>query len=59
MNSIRIKADQLELILGSCGFRILPGTSMQIAAQYKEKEDTNYGNTPDKQVPYGTLPGCL
>jgi len=28
-------------------------TSLQVGAQYKEKEDTNYGNTPDKQVPYG------
>jgi len=27
--------------------------SMQTSAQYKEKEDATYGNTPKKQVPYG------
>ena len=27
--------------------------SRQISAQYKEKEDATYGNTPKKQVPYG------
>lgn len=42
----------LALILGISGFLLLQ-TTMQISAQYKEKEDKNYGNTPDKQIPYG------
>ena len=41
----------LALILGISGF-LLMQTTPQAAAQYQEKEDKNYGNTPDKQVPY-------
>lgn len=45
------KRINLALLLGiSVSFLCM--TSQQLSAQYKEKEDTNYGNTPDKQVPY-------
>jgi hypothetical protein len=41
----------LALLLGiSVSFLFL--TALQVSAQYKEKEDSNYGNTPDRQVPY-------
>lgn len=43
---------KLLLLLGITGF-ILVQTSQSLTAQYVEKEDKNYGNTPDKQVPYG------
>ena len=47
----KLKHINLALLLGiSVSFLFL--TSLQVSAQYKEKEDTNYGNTPDKQVPY-------
>jgi len=42
----------LALILGISVFLFFQ-SGLQIAAQYQEKEDKNYGNTPDKQVPYG------
>ena len=42
---------KLLLLLGITGF-ILVQTSQSLTAQYVEKEDKNYGNTPDKQVPY-------
>jgi ABC-type branched-subunit amino acid transport system substrate-binding protein len=42
----------LALILGISGFLFFQ-SGMQISAQYLEKENKNYGNTPDKQVPYG------
>ena len=42
---------RLTLILGVSGF-LLFQTSHELSAQYQEKEDKNYGNTPDKQVPY-------
>lgn len=42
----------LLLILGISGFLFFL-SGMQISAQYQEKEDKNYGNTPKKQVPYG------
>ena len=41
---------QLALFLGISGFLLLQTT--QLSAQYQEKEDKNYGNTPDKQIPY-------
>jgi len=41
----------LALILGISGL-ILFQTNQYALAQYQEKEDKNYGNTPDKQVPY-------
>jgi len=41
----------LTLLLGIT-LSILFMTALQVSAQYKEKEDKNYGNTPDKQVPY-------
>jgi branched-chain amino acid transport system substrate-binding protein len=42
---------KLALVLGvSVSFLFL--TALQVSAQYKEKEDSNYGNTPDRQVPY-------
>ena len=48
----KLKHINLALLLGiSVSFLFL--TSLQVSAQYKEKEDKNYGNTPDKQVPYG------
>jgi ABC-type branched-subunit amino acid transport system substrate-binding protein len=45
------KLNHINLILGISGILMFQ-TTQQISSQYKEKEDTNYGNTPDKQVPY-------
>jgi ABC-type branched-subunit amino acid transport system substrate-binding protein len=42
---------KLILLLGISGF-ILIQANQPLHAQYVEKEDKNYGNTPDKQVPY-------
>jgi len=42
----------LALILGISGFLFFQ-SGVQVSAQYQEKEDKNYGNTPAKQVPYG------
>ncbi len=47
----KLKHINLALLLGiSVSFLFL--NVLQVSAQYKEKEDKNYGNTPDKQVPY-------
>jgi ABC-type branched-subunit amino acid transport system substrate-binding protein len=46
-----LKQIQVGLLIGIAGFFVLQTQSLE--AQYKEKEDKNYGNTPDKQVPYG------
>lgn len=47
----KLKQTKLVLVLGvSVSFLFL--TALQVSAQYKEKEDSNYGNTPDRQVPY-------
>jgi len=40
------------LLLGIAGV-FLFSSSLPATGQYVEKEDKNYGNTPDKQVPYG------
>jgi ABC-type branched-subunit amino acid transport system substrate-binding protein len=48
----KLKHFKLALITGICWFLMFQ-TAQHISAQYKEKEDANYGNTPDKQVPYG------
>ena len=45
------KRRRLALTLGIAGC-LLFLTALQGHAQYQEKEDKNYGNTPDKQVPY-------
>jgi len=50
MNSV--KPGKLALVLCISGFLLMQATP-QLDAQYLEKEDTNYGNTPDKQIPYG------
>ena len=42
---------KLFLLLGITGF-VLVQASQPLNAQYQEKEDNNYGNTPDRQVPY-------
>jgi len=47
----KLKHIQLALVLGF-SVSILFLTALQVGAQYKEKEDSNYGNTPDRQVPY-------
>ena len=47
----KLKNNKLALILGISGL-ILFQTNQSALAQYQEKEDNNYGNTPDKQVPY-------
>jgi len=47
----KLKQMKLALVLGVLvSFLFL--TALQVSAQYKEKEDSNYGNTPDRQVPY-------
>ena len=48
----RQKHIHLALLVGLLVSFLFLG-SMQTSAQYKEKEDANYGNTPKKQVPYG------
>lgn len=42
---------KLILLLGITGF-LLVQASLPLQGQYQEKEDKNYGNTPDRQVPY-------
>jgi len=46
-----LKQVQLGLLIGIAGIFMFQTQSAE--AQYQEKEDKNYGNTPDKQVPYG------
>ncbi len=48
-----LKHIRLAILIGISGF--LVHQTQTLSAQYKEKEekeDKNYGNTPDKQVPY-------
>lgn len=42
----------LALSVALSGFFLFQ-TTLDSTAQYQEKEDKNYGNTPDKQIPYG------
>ncbi len=46
-----LKQKSMVLILGMAGLMMFLATP-PVTAQYQEKEDKNYGNTPDKQVPY-------
>lgn len=45
------KRINLALIVGLTGFLMFQAT-LDSTAQYQEKEDTNYGNTPTRQIPY-------
>jgi ABC-type branched-subunit amino acid transport system substrate-binding protein len=42
---------KLILMLGFTGLMLVQ-TNFPLHGQYQEKEDKNYGNTPDRQVPY-------
>jgi ABC-type branched-subunit amino acid transport system substrate-binding protein len=46
---ITVKA---AVVLGISGFFLLTAR-LPMTAQYQEKEDQHYGNTPSKQIPYG------
>lgn len=48
----KLKHMNLALVIAISGF-LLMQTSQQASAQYQEKEDKNYGNTPTTQIPYG------
>jgi len=45
------KRINLALFFGLTGFLMLQAT-LDSTAQYQEKEDANYGNTPTRQIPY-------
>jgi ABC-type branched-subunit amino acid transport system substrate-binding protein len=42
---------RLFLLLGMTGFMLVQA-SQQLQAQYQEKAEKNYGNTPTRQIPY-------
>jgi branched-chain amino acid transport system substrate-binding protein len=48
----KLKRINLLLVSGISAFLMFQA-AQQVSAQYDEKEEVHYGNTPDKQVPYG------
>ena len=50
MKTKKLKAAKVVLLAGISFMLLMQAEPLN--AQYVEKEDKNYGNTPDKQVPY-------
>jgi branched-chain amino acid transport system substrate-binding protein len=48
----KLKHMKLLLVSGISAFLMFQA-AQEVSAQYDEKEEVHYGNTPDKQVPYG------